>query len=153
MSTEQLKKPEHNCLIVGIDPGTTTGVVLCRLDTTPLPKPPVLIIDQHSQFPDFRYLHEFIESCDIVIYERFIGSSTVGVQLSPLEVIGVVKYLCVRNGVPLYGFLPSEKRFVDHRYGAQLKSLKSLRVHERDALRHVCLYLHKTGFRDFRIEV
>jgi len=139
--------------IIGIDPGTTTGIVL--LDVT---QQQIKIIDalQPSSGRACRWLaEEFRDSrvaIDAVAIERFtISARTIrGTRSGALEAlytIGAIRYLCDQAAVPLamQAVSTAKNAFNDDRLRRLGLARKTHGPHERDALRHALLYASTQG--------
>ncbi len=87
---------------------------------------------------------------DLVIFERFNLYPGMAQSLSwntfyPCEVIGVIRYLCVRESIPYIEQAPSDKKYsggLDARW-ADLKSRCTCTEHTKDAYLHLRFYERK----------
>lgn len=124
--------------IIAFDPGKTTGwcvfrdKVLIADGTLTMEQSPALILDD---FPP-----------DLVIYESFRlfpnkAKAMIGAQFEPVQVIGVIRFLCQERHIPMIEQAPVLKKFFMP--VARLKYYGSVpqSEHARDAVRHVLYYL------------
>ncbi len=138
MKNALTNEPTH---VFAIDPGVTTGWAWCRIDTLDITTGHV------DQMPFCAQAHEWLTTRTAVVIERYtITERTIKLsrQSASLEIIGAVRYFAYDQGAPFIMQLPVEaKSFLPN---PQLKKLWwSTNDHERDALRHLFLYLVKTG--------
>lgn len=125
--------------VVSFDPGTATGVAVwndgvfdsCTLDVGG-------VFDRISN----------LRGSDVVVCESYAfrsGSEKFVRVYDSLHIIGALKYQCQQLGIELILQSPAEgKGFCDNKrlrlFGCWVKGQTD---HERDALRHLCLYLAK----------
>ena len=120
-------------MIIGIDPGPTTGIA---------------IWDGYWTFMQIKgidligFLQEHASDIEVVICENFIKRNNPGADLSPLEYIGFVKSFCISYDKKLVlqtpakgkAFWTNEKLKACGIYTTGLK-------HSMDATRHVLTYM------------
>jgi len=131
--------PAH--YIFAIDPGVTTGWAWCKIDTLDIET------GHEDQMPFCQRAQDWISDDVAVVIERYtITERTIKLsrQSASLEIIGACRYFAWESRTTFTMQLPVEaKSFLPNN---QLKKLMwSPNDHERDALRHLFLYLVKTG--------
>lgn len=143
-------------LLISIDPGKASGFAL--LDYTDMDDIKIIYSGELEQYETSetveKLLTKEVEADYEIVMEKFTitaqtGKNTNGGNWSP-EIIGSVKYLAQREGVPFSEQTPAEaKNFVPN------ERMKAVGIwhrggegHARDALRHAVLYLvRKKGWR------
>jgi len=125
--------------ILALDPGRTTGVAY--FPDTPSGTPNV----EQRELPYSHkalYNHLRLVNPDIIVCESFVYQRRDKVDLSPVEMIGVVKLYCERGGVPYHEQTPSQaKKFWDD------KKIKTCGLwvpghpHAVDAIRHLLYFM------------
>ncbi len=119
-------------IVLGIDPGKTTG--LCWIPTTGGS------IGKQVVYPNIFQMLPGICGSDVVVMESAVkhGSLTEG-KVSQLMVMGAVEYLCATEGLDLIYITPEErgrvKKVPSHIEG----------VHAKDAYRVAMAYLIREG--------
>lgn len=115
---------------LGIDPGVTTGVVLCKGED----------LTSGWEVKDLSGVASAIRSWhpDAVVMEDFLGSKRWVEYKRPIEVIGVVKLVCEEEGIPLV--LQSPAILQSRRLQEMAKVSPS--PHVRSAYIHVLHFLH-----------
>lgn len=143
-------------ILISIDPGKASGFAV--LDYTDLDNIKIIYSDELEQYETSETVENLLtEEVDAeyeIVMEKFTitsqtGKNSNGENWSP-EIIGSVRYLAQREGVPFAIQTPAEaKNFVPN---DRLKAIgiwhKGGEGHARDALRHGVLYLVKNkGWR------
>lgn len=138
MDSRILRAIPRDLRIAAFDPGETTGVAVVSRIGKPL---------CNETFWMWEGVKDILETYNphVVVIESFQlypwkskeqGFST----FPPVEVIGVIKYLCVMRGTPFVTQMPTLKKFFTD---ARLKSYKAHHsvIHARDAMRHALYYV------------
>jgi len=140
--------------MVAFDPGGTTGYVMMTTteelaDGSSLRSFGQALLVAHMQFPNWQKLDRLIQrsTVDTVVYEDFIlypwkAQAQAYQQIPSAEVIGVIKYLCQKEGVLCVGQNASLAK--NARVNRNLDT-SGLKPHEADALRHALCYLSRIG--------
>lgn len=129
-------------LIQAYDPGELTGFCQFRIvDNTP-------VLVNSKEFRTWTELDQWIHpDVDYLIYESFT-IRTMAVNPIPLEVIGVIKYLCKKSGINPIPQTPVQRTHADRVFKNQLADIKSLESrgivyeHRGDAIRHALTYMN-----------
>ena len=116
-------------ILVGIDPGKSTGLCAMRGRT----------LLTGGVADDYPGIHEFIFlwQPEMIILEDFYGGIMRNSR-DPLKVIGVVEYICQMDGIPLIMQSPSILQSMKPR----VHDMHSDR-HVRSAIAHVLRYLDR----------
>lgn len=130
-------------MIIGIDPGKTTGIF--ALSDDPGRPPTVNERDAYWVMDQLDWLLQSAKADEnvYVVCERYTQQSTkLTPQYDALEVIGVVRWLCHRWGADLTLQSRSQKSIIT---SFMLKDIgwwtSGTRGHVNDAARHVLIYL------------
>ena len=90
---------------------------------------------------------------DVVVFERFNLYPGKAASLSwntfyPCEVIGVIRYCCQKESIPIVEQAPSDKRYagnLDARWVRLKGECPNVTEHTKDAYIHLLFYLRKHG--------
>lgn len=123
--------------IIAFDPGGTTGVAFRN---TNLETSDIELSQETGLVPIWRMLSRV--KPDAVVYERFLYQRRDKVDLTPVEVIGVIKLWCILNNKRAYEQTPAQAKnlITDDKLkksGLWKPSLK----HAMDAQRHLLYHL------------
>jgi predicted RNase H-like nuclease (RuvC/YqgF family) len=135
-------------LLIGVDPGLTTGLAAIDLDAEP--DSPKLLAWEASPHSAIRWVHTWLDGgmAARVATERFVipvGASKLSRQPDALEVIGALRYLCDEAN-PRVPFELQDRAARNRVSLTVLHDLGWSRLpggtgHSRDALRHALLAL------------
>lgn len=144
-------------LIVGVDPGGTTGLALVR--TTDGGDEIDIVETQHIVgMGSIQWIDNLLRDRvpiqvaaeAFTIAERTLRGTRSGV-MEALYTIGAIRYLCYKHGVAFTLQTPAQAKnaYTD----STLRALKIWRAnpHERDALRHALLYARTHGLWEGRV--
>src|SRR5690625_5188853 len=135
-------------IIVGIDPGKSTGIAV--LGHNEITHPTLITHDTPAPENVTGVLESLLSELDhqqvVIVVERFVlREGMYGVDTTPIEVIGRIKEWSKDRPHPFVWQLPSEKELATNevlrRMGLWLKG-KDQR-HVMDAVRHAVVYLAK----------
>ena len=124
--------------IIAFDPGRTTGVAI--FNRQPGPNNPYLTIAQiRNLAPVWYLLHR--EAPELIVYESFLYQRRDKVDLTPVEVIGVIKLYANETGTEIVSQTPAMgKRFWTDDKIKKLDLWEPGAKHAMDALRHLLYY-------------
>lgn len=123
--------------ILALDPGRTTGAAYFPDDDT-------FHVEQRELAYSHKSLYNYLRlvNPDIIVCESFVYQRRDKVDLSPVEMIGVIKLFCERNGTPYHEQTPSQaKKFWED------KKIKTCGLwipgnpHAIDAARHLLYFM------------
>ena len=134
--------------ILALDPGESTG--WCLLDPTDqmlagtAPKDHLAVANLiQNAFPS------------IVVFETFNlypgkAQKLIWNSFYPCEVIGIIKYICLKDDILIVGQAPSVKKYAGPlpQKFVDLSKQKKLTEHSKDACQHLCYYLRQVGAID-----
>lgn len=130
--------------LVAVDPGKISGVAYADFHENKI----LVQSFEYEQMETIEYVEIMVKDCDAVACESFVPRPGVRTwQPHALEIIGAVRYLCHKAGIPFNLQAPaSAKTFATN---AKLKKLSwwnpSPDGHANDALRHLLLLAVKRG--------
>ena len=134
--------------VLAVDPGKTSGWASWVNDELQVGESPFLEMGNLAM----QWLHQ---NDGIIVAESFIiNAATVRKSQAPwsLEVIGVLRYVCVRRGLPLVLQTPADaKRFTSDDVLKRLGWYTPGKGHANDTARHLVLYLARS--RDLDLSV
>lgn len=128
-------------IILGVDPGGTTGLVLWSTETERVKFNAQLDFDATCDS-----LEMLVTAADVCAVERFVISNrTITGSRSgtndAINLIGVCRYLCRKNGVPMHQQAPADAKAAFN--DSVLRNISVYNQvtggHARDALRHALL--------------
>ena len=124
-------------LIVSLDPGVTTGIAVKRSDKTFFE----LITISEKKLNEMD-LFEFLNAVDpdIIVYEDFIHTQVIKVNLTPAHLIGVVKQYSQFARIPAISSAPSNKAWWTNHKIKTIDLWEKGKPHGMDALRHLLFY-------------
>ena len=141
-------------VVLGVDPGETTG--WCLVNYEPENKNKVPVVVAYGQTPTWKALPHMIHRpvVDHVVIENFrlrkdLGPTQIGSEFIACQVIGVVRYLCEVAGIE-YTLKPAGDKEFFRRNTGRLRELgfvpSDYKLHEGrhalDAIAHTLHYLH-----------
>lgn len=137
-----------NELVLGIDPGDTTGYCLVRIENRQIKSTGIV---GHCKGTDTKKLQDIIEEADVVVLENFRvrpGKARQGVfnnsEMPTIQIIGRIKTLCEIQNKTLVlqepAIKPAGYGFSNMKYSA-----KKHGVHWEDALAHAAYYCVTQG--------
>lgn len=133
-------------VIMGIDPGVSTGVAIATMynpNTLKLSTIMTATCIEPEQVWD--YIRPPVQ---ILIIEKFSAQLISKYGIQTVEIIGGVKALCAEHNIKLIEDTPQQRK----PYLEKARSLVPLRenhtIHEVDALAHVVRYLYSKGYMD-----
>lgn len=144
-----MQKPPNKKYLLAIDPGLMTG--LSFLDITD-PDNPEVMWTLEAEVEDFynaidEVISHYAENLVVVIENFIITVETAKKAQAPwsLRGYGAVQFLCMKHGVKLNHYSPSEAK--NFSTNEKLKKAEFWHVggagHANDSLRHAMLYLSK----------
>lgn len=137
-------------IILGLDPGKTTGAVLIDWDGASIPPGPESLVFS-AQVP-FTMLPQWVDltlndyAVDLIVVERFfISERTIRNtrQMEPIYAIGGVLFLSSLRGLDVVMQSAADAKTAYP--NEALTDWKVKGVHARDALRHALLATHRRG--------
>ncbi len=136
--------PKFTELIV-FDPGGTTGYAKlnCYYETNSL------VVTEIGEFQTWEKVEELIKYAWSrphvgIVYEGF-RLRVISAVLIPVEVIGVIRFLCLKLKVPHFEQLPHERKLVDTWYQSNMAHFPS---HYGSAVRHGIFFAVKNLFNN-----
>jgi hypothetical protein len=131
------------------DPGKVTGHTRLLVHDNKLVE-----IKTLDQYQDYTKTEAYVLSSNCVVYESF-HLVDANVSMAPIEMIGVIKYLCKAHGIHIKAQQPSTRNFVDRRWPDRIKAKdrknQQLR-HCIDALKHGLFYVvFNLGIDSFKL--
>lgn len=142
----ELNKQPNNKFeeLICLDPGGKTGYARLKIDYVNK----AIHVVEIGEFQTWRDLHkltEYARACTYsvcVVYEGF-QVMTLAANLIPVEVIGVIRYLCLNKDVWHFMQMPHERKVVDRWFASQMKDFPS---HYGSAIRHGIFFAVKNLF-------
>lgn len=143
------------------DPGATTGFALCKVNKSDR----IITLDQIGERNIWNGIENDILAIKAintdrgrpyacVVYEDFTlhqGSPTNGIVLIPVQVIGVIRFLCYKHFVPCFSQMPYERfigkerdKIIEKRY----PPLQYIHSHYGSATRHGVMFATKHMFNN-----
>lgn len=123
--------------VIAFDPGGTTGVAIARITEG---VPAFRTFERVGLVPIYNLLYE--ERPDHIVFEKFFYQRRDKVDLTPVEVIGVIKLYAALSGTEYTGLSAQQaKRFWTDDKLKKLDLWKTSQRHGMDALRHLLYYL------------
>lgn len=128
-------------MIVGVDPGMTTGLVAARIEDEDQGGAGSLILVDAAEAADVIGVIDFILrwSPETVVIENYIIGPRPGLASPPLRIIGAVEYVCLRHGIHMVLSSPS----ILHVGYQRVKGTHPSK-HVRSALAHVLHHVEST---------
>lgn len=129
---------------MAFDPGKTTGYAVMELVDD------CWKIEEAGEFNEAMLIEHLISQQPTwVLYERF-HLVDIAVDKTPIEVIGVIKYIAGQHGYAeeaktLIPRSPGDRYFASRRYGEP----RHKSVHARSAINHAIAWLYTQGYRRF----
>ena len=140
-------------IVLGIDPGGTTGYGAVLLGTDTNTQEEVIKFIEAGELPDWHGLEELIIKINpqVIIYEQFKlypwrAKDQSWSEMETVQVIGVLHYLCEKYNKIVKGQGANEKKLVRPKAIAMLKAYGNksrYSDHSIDALTHALVYLRK----------
>ncbi len=123
--------------ILALDPGKTTGAAY-------FPDANEFHVEQRELPYSHKELYNYLRlvNPDIIVCESFVYQRRDKVDLSPVEMIGVVKLYCERNGTPYKEQTPSQaKKFWEDKKIRTVGLWVPGHPHAVDATRHLLYFM------------
>lgn len=121
--------------ILSFDPGGTTGYAI----VSPIPETRTVLVREVGEFPAWDGVEELVGRVvgrGSVVYEDFL-IKRLDVPGIALQVIGVIRFVSDRLGVPAESQPPSMRNSIDRMYGPDFAKVAS---HKGSAVRHAVVY-------------
>ena len=133
--------------IVSLDPGGTNGI--CIVERVPSGEWDIKYVDGLEKHDLYTKLETIPAENTFLVYETYRlyeskAKVMIGNEFETVQIIGVIKYLCEKRGIPYTDSPTSNKAFFTD---TRLKKL-GLYVtieHRRDAIRHFLYWLYFTS--------
>lgn len=133
--------------VISLDPGGTNGI--CIAEWSSSGDWDIKYVDGLEKHDLYHLLEEVPAEHTFLVYETYRlyeskAKVMIGNEFETVQIIGVIKYLCEKRGIPYLASPTSNKAFFSD---ARLKEL-GLYVtidHKRDAIRHFLYWLYFTS--------
>jgi hypothetical protein len=134
--------------VVSLDPGGTNGICIAE-DSHPSGDWDIKYVDGLEKHDLYKKLEEIPAEGTFLIYETYRlyeskAKVMIGNEFETVQIIGVIKYICEKRGIPYTDSPTSNKAFFTD---VRLKDM-GLYVpidHKRDAIRHFLYWLYFTS--------
>ena len=139
-------KPNSNIELAWVyDPGGTTGYARVRIDQPTR----VMTITEIGEFQTWKHIEKHILDAEAynvnksnsacVVLEDFVPRIATLSIMFPIEVIGVIRFLCLKHDVPYFKQNPHEREAADK----WIKSINCFQSHHGSAIRHAVVFVYK----------